>query len=295
MDESGTEKPRIKIPSKESRVSEPSRIAKNAGLPFWNALTPEMQAVIEQPIRRIEENIAKQFPDDYVSPLVVKSGSLKDQDGLEKQHDLTSCSYVATANALRLLDRPRPEYSRKALEDKAGELFRSPPTEIYRREIVSLLASTPTYDQFTLQGLPDSKVRLTASPEMTEVFRHIAQGDVGIAAWRQSPIRTIGAHGEGFISHARTIAGFSKAPDNSLQLYIIDPYGARQEIWAFRDWIAAMRMNILFDNPSYTPEEVRKWMENIDKRSGLMTNIAQDVILIHRRQRPLIILRKKTS
>jgi hypothetical protein len=304
MDESGADTPRIKISPRESQVRMPSRInlaptgesnriIENAGLPFWNALSPEMQAGIEGPIRRVEESIARQFPDGYVSPTISRAKSLRDEDGLEKQHDLTSCTYVSTANALRLLDQPRPEYSRSALAAKTHELSGSPQNTIDRREITAILASVQPYNQFTLREQPSpAKVRLNASPEMTEVFRNLAQGDVAVAGWRQSPTRVVGSHGEGFIAHARTITGFSKGADNALQLHIVDPYGARPEVWTFRDWIAAMRMNTLFDNPSYTPEEVKVWMENIDKPNGLMANIANDVIVIHKRQRPPIQIRK---
>lgn len=299
MDEGRTDNPPVRISSRESRIHIPSRATihtvdnpgptQDAGLPFWNKLTPEMQVVIAGPIRRTEEAIAKHFPDGYVSPFVAKANSIKDQDGLEEQHDATSCSFVSTANALRLLDSSRPEYSKDTLMNLAGS-----PRQLLPNHLRTIFNSSP-FNQFTLET-PQAKVRLLGNsdlpPDMLTLFEDLKRGDVAVAGWRSTPNRVVGQHGEGNIHHARTIAGFSKGPDNTLKLHVIDPYGARQEVWSFRDWIVAMRMDYPFDNPSYSPEEVRGWMSNLNGPTGLMRNIAEAVDVIHKKK-PQIVVHSK--
>ncbi len=299
MDEGRMDIPQIRVSGKEARVRIPSRATihavenpgptQDAGLPFWDKLTPEIQTVIEGPIRRTEEMIARQFPDGFVSPKVAKARTIRDQDGLEEQHDTTSCTYVATANALRLLDTSRPEYSRDALKVVAGGKETIPTPDSVR----GILNSGEPYNQFYLE-VPHAKVRLASkspdvSPDMDVLFNDLARGGVAVAAWRLTPTKNVSPAGMGAIEHARTIAGFSRGPDNTLQLHIIDPYGARQEVWSFRDWIVAMRMNYPFDNPEYTPEEVKNWMENLNSNTGLMRNIAEDVNVIHKKKPQIVV------
>jgi len=188
-----------------------------------------MQVVIEGSIRKTEEMIARQFSDGYSSPLISKARTVKDGDHLERQHDLTSCTLVSTANALRVLDQPRAEFSRDTLKSQAERLSgRSQPT-IDRENLRQIFSASP-YDQFSIRDLPEARVRLpNTSPEMTNLFRSLQEGNIAVAGWRKDPIRVIGSKGEGFINHARTIVGFTKGEGNTLWLHVVDPYGARQE------------------------------------------------------------------
>lgn len=105
LSRSGADVRRIVLPKREPAVVSPII---DAGIPFWDKLSPDKQAILEGPIRKIEESIARQFPEGYVSPLVGKATDLRGQ--LERQTDLTSCTYIASGNALRVLDQPRIEY-----------------------------------------------------------------------------------------------------------------------------------------------------------------------------------------
>lgn len=261
-----------------------SNIRENAGLPFWNRLDPERQKILEAPIRRIEEIIARQFSDGYVSPGVARVDALRKIDGLERQQDATSCTYVATANALRVLDQVRPEFTRDAVKRKVDSLTGTSNETLNAGTVQALFSLESPYNNFNLQQIQQSKVRLpNTSPEMSSFFRALQNGDVAVASWRMTP-EGAKSEGTGFIDHARTIVGFQKLEGDSVQLHVIDPYGARSETWSFRDWVVASRMNVTFDNPSYDIEDVRKVAENLSKTGGTMHGVSSDIWLLHKKR-----------
>ena len=86
----------------------------------------------------------------------------------------------------------------------------------------------------------------------------------------------------------------SKTPDNNLKLHVIDPYGARQEVWSFRDWVVAMRMDMLFDNPRVTAQEMKDtWLPHINGSGGMMRGIAEDTWVIHKKRPQILVTNRR--
>lgn len=283
------ETPRIRLPRREANTTNSSE--RSLGQLLWNKLSPEKQAALEAPIRRIEQSIAEQFPEGYTSPLVGKLATIS-REQLERQTDATSCTYVATANALRVIDQPRPEYSRDALKRKIEQLTEQAQVTLNPDKVDRILNSGTPYNQFALQRFEQPRIRMPQThPEMMQVFRALQGGDLAVASWRLTaePIR----QGGGFVEHARTIVGFSKGANETVSLHVIDPYGARQEVWSFRDWVVASRMSMYFDNPFYNIEDVRKVTEVMSQKGGMMAGIASDVWVIHKRSPKIVISRTR--
>lgn len=283
--------PRIKLSKR--RDSELALESRSLGQLFWDKLSPEKQMALEQPIRKIEQSIAKFFPENYDSPLIAKTASFPN-DQLERQTDVRSCTYVATANGLRILDQPREEYLRDGLKARIEQLTGQISETLNPRKLEAIFASGSPYNQFNLRKFEQPKVRMPSShPEMMSLFRSLQNGDIAVAAWRMLPT-AIRQQGYGHISHARTIVGFSRRPNETIVLHVIDPYGARQEELSFRDWVVASRMNTYFDNPFYDEDSVRKVAEIMGQRNGMMGDIANDVWVIHKKQ-PKIVLNRDAS
>lgn len=280
-----TETPRVRLSGRETNFTD--SLGGGLGQLLWNKLSPEKQAALEGPIRKIEQSIAKQFPEGYASPLVGRLATIS-REQLERQTDATSCTYVATANALRVVDKPRIEYSRDALKSRIEQLTEQTQANLSAERIDRIFNSGTPYSQFALQRFEQPKIRMPqVHPEMMEFFRALQGGDIAVADWR---LTTEAIRGRGgFIDHARTIIGFSRGPNESILLHVIDPYGARQETWSFRDWVVASRMNSTFDNPLYDVEDVRKVAEVMGQRSGIMAGIASDIWVIHKKSPKIVI------
>src|SRR5688572_7395840 len=127
------------------RVTDTEPRTTSLGQQFWELLSPEVQAAIEQPIRNIEQSVARKFPEGYSSPLVAKSASMP-IDLLEKQTDATSCTYVSTANALRILDQVKPEYSKDSLKDRIDQLTGQPNITLNPSKMEAIFSSGAPYD-----------------------------------------------------------------------------------------------------------------------------------------------------
>ena len=290
MNEEDNPSPRIRLARRETFSLTSG--ATSLGQLMWDKLSPEKQALLEPPIRRVEQQLARQFPEGYVSPLVAKAASIPGIQ-LERQTDATSCTYVATANALRVLDQPKPDYSRVALKNRIEQLSGRDEDAIYSADLDRIFNSGSPYDQFVLQKFEQPRLRMPqTSPEMRNFLRAFQDGKVAVAGWRLWP-DAIRSAGGGILGHARTIVGFSKGPNETIMLHVIDPYGARQEKWSFRDWVIASNMDIHFDNPSVDMEEIRKISEFLSRKGGVMAATASYVWIIYKKKPRLILTRNR--
>lgn len=290
QEEGGSPTLRLRLPKRDGFTVKTS--TGDLGGLIWNKLSPEKQAALEGPIRIIEQGIARQFPEGYASPLVARASSLPEGQ-LERQTDTTSCTYVATANALRVLDQPKLEYSRDALKNRNEQLQGQAQVALNAKEIENIFNSGTPYDQFALQRFEQPKLRMPQThPEMIRFFRALQNGNIAVAGWRSS-IDAI-RQGGGFVEHARTIVGFSRGPNESIILHVIDPYGARQEKWSFRDWVVASEMEIL-DNPIFSEEEIRRFAGNMGKRGGMAAAIVSYAWVIHKKQPRLVIAKNRRA
>lgn len=162
-------------------------------------------------------------------------------------------------------------------------------TTIGAADLKAIFASGDPHNQFELYEYERSRLRMPqTSPEMMQLFRALQSGDMAVASWRTSA--EAAARGStGFIEHARTIAGFSRGFNNTVLLHVIDPYGARQETWSFRDWVVASRMNMYFDNPLYSTEDIQKITDNLNRSGGVMSAVASEVMVIHKKMPKLVL------
>lgn len=284
-----THRPRLRLAPREKPFSQESEFTANAGGAFWNQISPEKQAVIEEPIRIIEDWLASHFEEGFVSPGVAKAETLRRAGGLEQQRDATSCTFVATGNDMRILDTQRPEYSSVALRAQVHQHLPIEESRITAQglrvnDLRTITSSGTPYNQFEVTTVGWIRDREPGtSPEMLAVLNALGSGDVAVTSWRSTPGRAIAAGGSiGFLEHARSIVGFSKLPDNKIAIYIVDPYG-RFEQWSFRDWVAAKKLNDILDNPHMDLEGIKKFAENTRLGGEMVNSIASAMVLLHKK------------
>lgn len=247
----------------------------DAGNDFWDKLSPSRREILERPLREAEEWLAQHFPDGYVSPMVGRAQAIRGRDELEKQRDMTSCTFVSLANALRLLDKPRTEYSKSNLEGILHTLtnlsYDSITDPNHYRQLFSMEYPLNQFDFNRISGANE----VDRPRNMLQVLQAFSRGDAAISYWDFIPHES-GVRRDG---HARTIVGFEKGPNNTLSFIAIDPFGARLQRWAFRDWIVASRWQNTFNSPDFDDESLKGYF----KDARMCNYIAGGVNIIHKK------------
>ena len=275
-----SERPILRLTRQESHST-----SATDGQRYWDQITPYKRALLEEPIREIEKWLASHYPERFKTPLIDKARNMLAAGQLEVQADPYSCTFVAAANALRVLDQPRPEYSSVAIKGKIHELMPDKEGDILEsgmrvKEFRTVLKSGYPYNQFDASNpVLNKNPQPSSSYEMLELFEAIQKGDLAVAGWPSRPEKAV--YGRGFLKHQRAIVGFSTTEDKRIILVISDPYG-RIESWSFRDWIAARRLYEIFNNPTFTTRDVRQYVNSIGSDGGVINAIAQEVIIVQK-------------
>lgn len=214
---------------------------------FWDSLTPQARINSEPILSNFEKYLVRHFGPNYNSPFVNKIGRqamFLNQRMLVRQTDNESCTYIATANALRVLDGPNVNYTKDALKSRLTEIssqqLRRPVDvgdELHQTSLAEIFASGFPYGRFRTEQLEgEYRKGLLVPDKMIELFQRFDQGFVGVLGWPYSPRHTL-AQGITY-EHARTLTGF-QIRDGRLNIHVIDPYEAVEKPWSLRDLIAA--------------------------------------------------------
>lgn len=192
-----------------------------------------MQATNAERIDEIERSLVSSFPQDHASPLVSRARGLGNWQQIERQADHESCSYVAVANALRVLDGLKPEYTKDSLKSRLEQILRGRlgaqahiSHQITQEDLAEIFSSRQLFDKFGTTGVRT----------MLELLQEFDRGDVGILDWPYSPYHTL-QYGVDY-THARTLSGFT-INNSRLFFHVIDPYEAIERPWSFRDLVVA--------------------------------------------------------
>lgn len=285
MPEPTTEQLSIKVSSE--RMIREVATSVSPGRLFWEKLSPEKQTILVGPLRKAEETIAQRFPDGFTSRHVENARALKDANQLEHQQNETSCTYVSTANAMRVLDKPEVAYSKQRLESTLRRIVGGDRLTIGDQDIVSILKSGPPYNQFSLAETVASPVSIPGySSEMAGFFDLLQNGAVAVGSWYKFADRV--STSAGIVEHARTIVGFSKGVHDTLFLHVIDPYGAQPETWSFRDWVVASNMTVL-DEADLGVDFVKNKVAKLTKREGTLSEMVDNLWILQKKQPRVVI------
>ncbi len=241
--ESAPKKPYNILMSESDNPNTPAirTVLKSAGGAFWAELTPSQQAINRKSIGQTQDWLMKYFPHPYRSPLVRNARLIGLQNHAAIQADNESCSLIASANALRLLDQADPLYS------LAGITTRMIDAQIQTISQLNQLFSTgQPFDKFQAVAIPEPIVGNRPVPmDMYQLLRKFQDGAVGILDWPYSPAYS-SRYGVNY-THARTLAGFSSTQEG-LFFHVIDPYQGKEHPWSLSDLAVAVYFNhSLFD------------------------------------------------
>lgn len=230
----------------ENRNGNGIRIVTTGGK-FWDSLTPQAKINNEPILAEFEEKLVSHYPPSYDSPYVNKMGRqamLLQQNISVRQTDNESCTYIATANALRVLDGPNVAYTKDALKSRLTEIrsrqlerLVDVGDELTQTSLVEIFASGFPYGRLRADQLEgEYREGLLVPDKIIELLQRFDQGFVGVLAWPYSPRHTL-AQGITY-EHARTLTGF-QIRDGRLNIHVIDPYEAVEKPWSLRDLAVA--------------------------------------------------------
>lgn len=206
------------------------------GIAFWNDLDPEILAVQQPHLRRVETMLVSTLPADYISPQVLKARQLGLEKAYQTQNDHESCTYFSVANAFRCLSGPNPTYSREIIKTYLERVLgRTCSDELNYNQLAQLLHSTSPFNRFQVFQIDQSDDD-TFPFAMLGLLQKFAEGCVAVSGWAYSPDRTLTKGVQ--VSHARTMTGFS-INDRRLYFHVIDPYEVVEKPWSFRDFVIA--------------------------------------------------------
>ena len=208
-------------------------VLRSTGGAFWAELTPSQQSLNRESIGKAEEWLMNYFPPQYSSPLVRGARLLGLQNQASLQVDNESCSFIASANALRLLDQPDHRYS------LSGIRARLPYTQIPTvSELNQLFSTGQPFDKFQAIAIPNPVVRDRPVPmDMYQLLRKFQDGAAVTLDWPYSPEYSL-RYGVRY-THVRTLSGFSSTLEG-LFFHVIDPYQGIEHPWSLFDLAVAV-------------------------------------------------------
>lgn len=211
------------------------------GAEFWNIVPANVRAINAPIIEGFERYLLSFYPSGYVSPGVRRANRLTLEGGHDRQVDHESCSYHASANALRILGGADTAYTKAGLKRRLEQIYNLPQhgDELTRPALVDILKSGQPYNKFeALQVSVDYDPQMAVPAGMHELLAQMYNGAVLLDSWPYTAHHTM--RNGVYYTHARTIAGFTTT-NNELFFHIVDPYEASVKPWSFRDLITAKR------------------------------------------------------
>lgn len=207
------------------------------GTEFWDSLPPEQQALSADKISTAERWLTQYFPPPQTSVHALTARRLSLEMGLTRQFDMESCTFIATANGLRVLDQPKAEYSLTGLQDRVSRTYGHQFSQLDPNTLEAILKSGAPFDQFKLSLIPKPLVSDRPVPiDMYCLLRKFQEGAVAVLNWPYSSAYTY-KRGK-YFDHARTLTGFTSNQEG-LFFHILDPYTPREIVYSFRDLIVA--------------------------------------------------------
>lgn len=213
-----------------------------AGDRFWQAISQQAQATTVGPLRELEGWLADNLSQGN-TPLVNKARDLAVRGELIRQFDDETCTYNAAANALRVLDQPRPEYTLSGLREavrKAHGNYTEELSDEFLQRICQRESGWPfsQFRAYTSSAVVENEVG--KSTRMYLSLQRLQEGTVGLTNFSMSP--TPVRIGGNPIFHKRTVVGYTNC-GRELIMHFIDPYEAQVSDWRFRDWMVAKAMD----------------------------------------------------
>lgn len=221
----------------------------SGGSDFWNSLPPDRKSVNRDRLADLESWLTKHLPEPPAAPAnLLAARRLTLGMSLNRQVDSTSYTYIAVANALRILyeprDGPRPEYSLSGLQARVAQVFGGSHYELTPESVDRIFKSGEPFDKFQTAVIPD----------MHTFLRKLRAGAVAILDWPYSPTHTR-RYGVDY-TQARTVTGFTRNSEG-LFFHFVDPYYNQEAtVYSFRDLMVACLYQTIDLNSGVTPDSI---------------------------------------
>lgn len=209
------------------------------GTAFWDSLPVDRKKANEDPLKNLESWLIDQFPNPPVVPANLLAARHQALGGvLNQQTDPDTCTYIAVANAMRILGESNPEYSLRGLQQRMEAIFGATHDQLTPDSVNSILRSGKPFDKFRLLRIADPITAQRPNPmDMFQLLKKLQEGAVAVMDWPYSPVHI--RNNDVNSTHARTITDFT-ASRRGLFFHFVDPYINQQvKVYSFRDLIMA--------------------------------------------------------
>lgn len=226
------------------------------GHAFWNSLPVDRRQAIEGPLKNLESWLIDQFPNPpSVSANLLAARHLALGGTLNQQTDPDTCTYVAVANAMRILGEPKPEYSLQGLRQRMTMLYGEPHDQLTPASVDRILKSGEPFDKFQLLRIADPITTERPYPmDMFQLLKKLKEGAVAIMDWPYSPVHI--RKNKVDSTHARTMTGFT-GNRYGLFFHFVDPYINQQgKEYSFRDLMVACLLQTVDPTNGVTADSV---------------------------------------
>lgn len=209
------------------------------GTAFWDSLPVDQKQAIEDPLKNFESWLIDQFPNPPAVPANLLATRRQALGGvLNQQTDPDTCTYIAVANAMRILGGLNPEYSLRGLQQRMEALFATTHHQLTPASVDRILRSGEPFDKFRLLRIADPIATQRPYPmDMFQLLKKLQEGAVAVMDWPYSPAH-IRRNSVDF-THARTLTDFT-ASRRGLFFHFVDPYiNQHVRAYSFRDLMVA--------------------------------------------------------
>lgn len=218
----------------------------NQGGAFWDNLQYDQKQAVESPLARLESWLKDQFPNPPAVPANLLAARHLDLAGiLNQQTDPDTCTYIAVANAMRVLREQKepeePEYSLRGLRQRIELLYGTIHDQLTPESVDGILRSGEPFDKFQLLRIADPIATERPYPmDMFQLLKKLQEGAVAIIDWPYSPTHIRKNNVDS--THARTLTGFTRNR-RGLFFHFVDPYinqlNQQVRVYSFRDLVVA--------------------------------------------------------
>lgn len=223
----------------------------SGGNEFWNSLPAHQKDTNRDPLAKIEYWLRRNLPELPPIPADLLADRHLTLGGTLNQQDPRTCTYIAVANALRILDEPKPEYSLTGLHQRMATLYGATCDQLTFESVASILRS----------GKPFDKFQTVVAPNMfTFLGKLQTRSAVAIMDWPFFPAHI--KRNNAVRTHARTVTGFTRNREG-LFFHFVDPYITHEvKAYSFRDLIMACLYQSSVLANGVTPDSIDRVARN---------------------------------
>ena len=211
------------------------RAPASRGISFWEDLPPNIRDKVESPISEAERWLMDKYQHGYESPYIPLARFWTGGRQIERQRNPMACTFVAAANAFRILDGQSNYFTSESIRARlSARGIRA--NELNEEALQALIESGYPYNRFQTGRVARHRGTHELPTDVLKFLNAIDSGSVATLGWKSRP--DFGDPPGEPLLHTRTIIGFG-IEARTLFFHTIDPFIGTVEQWSFRDLIAA--------------------------------------------------------